>query len=353
MRRPSYLTACVFGVALAILAQQMAADAQDDAANSKAASKRSPGSQQQPASAERIAQWVRELDDDQYTVREAATAALSAAGKEAVAPLAKAAAGDGSEGGSLEVSARCVAILERLAGSDSAELADAARDALESLAPPRRTPASERAADALARLSARHAERAKKKLLQLGAVRGSGENFLRKDVERDDQLVITKKRWTGTIDDLRLLAYLPDITYVSIHGVRLNADALTHLSRLRQVRHIELYGTGLDSASIAKLREALPGLSVLDVRSGGVLGVSRFGLERCELREIIPDTPAARAGLQPMDVVTHVDGKPLDTYRALISHLRTCSGGDKVKLAIERGGKKIDVEVTLAAWGDE
>jgi hypothetical protein len=343
MWRAIYVTGFAIGV---VLASKVGAQTGDAAPDGQTAPKASPV-KQQPASSEQIAKWVRDLDADNFEVRQTATAALSAAGKKAVAPLAKAAAGD-----SLEVSARSVSILERLAGDDDSAVADAARDALESAARDAKTTVSERAADALSRIYAKHAESVRKRLYGLGVVQGSGENFLRKDIQRDDQLVVTKKRWTGTSDDLRLLAYLEDIKYLSIHGVRLDETALSHLTRLRHVRHLELYGTGLDAKGAAKLREALPGLSV-DVRSGGVLGVSRFGTERCELREIIEGTPAAKAGLQPMDIVSHIDGKPLATYRELISYLATRSGGDKVKLAIERGGKKIEVEVTLASWGDQ
>src|SRR5262245_52390642 len=190
MWRATYLTVCMIGVGLALLTADLSASAPPDQQepSGKLPPKASP-SAKQPATAERIAAWIRELDDDRYTAREAATAALTAAGKEAIAPLAKAAAA-----GSLEVSVRCVAILERLAGNDDVTLADAAREALESLAPAGRTMASERAADALTRVYAKHAERLKRRFFQLGAVRGSGENFLRKDIERDDQLVITKKR---------------------------------------------------------------------------------------------------------------------------------------------------------------
>jgi hypothetical protein len=341
---------CVVGVCLVLRALDLAAWAQTGGAapDGKAPSQAPPTPKQQQAAQERIAQWIRELDDDRYVVREAATVALTGARREAISLLAKAAIG-----GSAEVSARSIAILGRLALDDDAALADAAREALEGLTAAEQSAISQRAAGALSRVYAKHAERAKKKLYELGVIHGSGENFIRKEVQRDDQLMLTKKRWKGKSDDLRLLAYAQDITYLSIHGVRLDADALPHLARLKQLRSLELYGTGLDAKSVAKLREALPGLTRLDVRSGGVLGVSRFGFERCELREIMPDTPAAKAGLRPMDIVTHIDGKPLETYRALISYLATRAGGDKVKLLVERGGEKVEIEVILASWGDE
>ncbi len=332
--------------------QPQAPHATDGKPASKEPASKEPVSKERPASKEQVAQWLRDLDDDHYAVREAATAALSAAGNEAIAPLTKAAAGE-----SLEVTVRCVRILERLAGDNTAPAdaarADAALAALESLAPPRQTPAAERAAAALSRLYAKQAGRAKKQLYQLGVIHGSGENFIRKDVQRENHLLLTKKRWTGKTDDLRLFAYTEDITYLSIHGIPLGADALPHLTRLRHLESLELYGTGLDAASIAKLRAALPNLRNLDIRSGGVLGVSRFGPANCELREIMLGSPAAKAGLRPLDVVSQIDGHPLETYRALISYLATRTGGDKVKLAVERDGKKLEVEVTLGSWGDE
>ncbi len=80
-------------------------------------------------SPERIAQWIRELDDDKFAVRQRAEKALVEAGEPAVAALAEAARGD-----SAEVTMRSISALEALAGSEEAPASKAATAALEKLA---------------------------------------------------------------------------------------------------------------------------------------------------------------------------------------------------------------------------
>ena len=63
--------------------------------------------------------------------------------------------------------------------------------------------------------------------------------------------------------------------------------------------------------------------------------------------EVIDDGPGARAGLRPGDVVTSFEGEPLfESYRLRWLTAAT-PPGRKVKLGIWRGGKQLDVSVTL------
>ena len=98
----------------------------------------------QPASAEQIARWVRDLDAGSAAVRDAAGKALVAAGTSAVKPVARAA-----KGKSLEVTVRGVAVLKALLASDDAATRQAARSALEGLAENTNHPAGQEATKAL------------------------------------------------------------------------------------------------------------------------------------------------------------------------------------------------------------
>jgi putative serine protease PepD len=59
--------------------------------------------------------------------------------------------------------------------------------------------------------------------------------------------------------------------------------------------------------------------------------------------------PAERAGLQPGDVVTAVDGDPVADYEAFVVAIRAHSPGDTVTLTVERDGQTRDYAITLAS----
>jgi S1-C subfamily serine protease len=66
------------------------------------------------------------------------------------------------------------------------------------------------------------------------------------------------------------------------------------------------------------------------------------------IREVLADTPAADAGLQVDDVVTAVNGEPVDAERTLRDRLIAYEAGDTVTLTVVRGDETLDIEVTLA-----
>ncbi|MFF5263170.1 S1C family serine protease [Actinomadura viridis] len=59
--------------------------------------------------------------------------------------------------------------------------------------------------------------------------------------------------------------------------------------------------------------------------------------------------PADRAGLRPGDVITAVDGKPIEDATDLIAMIRSKAPGDTVKVTYQRGGRESTVNLTLAA----
>lgn len=103
-----------------------------------------------------------------------------------------------------------------------------------------------------------------------------------------------------------------------------------------------------------------PGFDVF-IPSGGRLGVAFENVtaelaqdaeltvtEGALVREVVADSPAAEAGLQQDDVITAVNGEPVDAERTLRDRLIAYEAGDTVTLTIARGDETLDIDVTLA-----
>ncbi len=63
--------------------------------------------------------------------------------------------------------------------------------------------------------------------------------------------------------------------------------------------------------------------------------------------EVVPGSPAEQAGLQPMDVITAVDGKALDDTYALADAISGHKPGDKINLTVNRDGQTVPLTATL------
>jgi putative serine protease PepD len=77
------------------------------------------------------------------------------------------------------------------------------------------------------------------------------------------------------------------------------------------------------------------------------LGVSLPDDGAATFEDVVESAPADRAGLQPGDEVTEVDGKPITTGDELRDAIDAKKPGDKITLTIERAGDERTVEVTL------
>ena len=62
-----------------------------------------------------------------------------------------------------------------------------------------------------------------------------------------------------------------------------------------------------------------------------------------------PDAPAARAGVRRNDVIRTVDGESISDSSDLLSKIATRRPGETVELGIFRGGKIVDIAVTLTS----
>lgn len=66
------------------------------------------------------------------------------------------------------------------------------------------------------------------------------------------------------------------------------------------------------------------------------------------ISNVVPNGPAAKAGVQVGDTIVAVDGKPVKTGDELVADIAGRKPGTRVELGIVRGGKKITLPVTVA-----
>jgi len=77
-----------------------------------------------------------------------------------------------------------------------------------------------------------------------------------------------------------------------------------------------------------------------------------FGLEKPEgalVTQVIPDSPAEKAGLKEEDIIIKVDGRKIENHNELMRVISLSPVGKAVELTIVRKGKEKKIKVTLAA----
>ncbi len=86
-----------------------------------------------------------------------------------------------------------------------------------------------------------------------------------------------------------------------------------------------------------------------ELRRRGMLGVRLVPAPTgAGVEQAMPDTPAAKAGLRPGDVIIKVNGDDVSELPQFMSMMRKFYGGDTIKLTVKRGDETIETDLTLA-----
>jgi len=85
----------------------------------------------------------------------------------------------------------------------------------------------------------------------------------------------------------------------------------------------------------------------LPVSEGAVIGGGANGSTGQTEPGVVPDSPAAQAGLRDGDIVTAVEGVKIDAEHPLDAVLVQFAPGRTVTLTVLRDGQEVQVQVTL------
>ncbi len=81
--------------------------------------------------------------------------------------------------------------------------------------------------------------------------------------------------------------------------------------------------------------------------SFGIVPDYAEGLGGVRAESVVPDSPAARAGVRPGDIVTHLDGRPVASLGAFSAALKALAPGQTVVARVCRAGADSELRVTL------
>jgi hypothetical protein len=294
---------------------------------------------------QQVQQWVADLDDAQFAVRQAATRKLREIGLVAVQPLAAAADGRQSE-----VTRRAVDVLDSLCESDDIDVAAAARDALERLVHSTHRLPAHRASVVLRGQRLRQQRAALAEIQRLGATVTSA-------VVEDGEMVIGSlvlgRKWEAGDEGLKYLVKLGRIEQLKLYGPQFTDEGLAYLTKLGGVQTLRLYATEISDDGQRHLQASLPGTSV-DRRNGALLGVSGIGDARgCRLITVKDGSAAERAGIEVDDVITAVNGVPIPDMTTLVAIIAKQRPGDRVKIGVQRGDEQLEKDIVLGELGEE
>jgi hypothetical protein len=304
------------------------------------------------ASTKQISQWIKELDDDHYAVREDAQHRLVSAGNLALEAVAVVAA---DQGASLESITRAVRILTAWSDSKDTSLRLAALERLGSL-----TNRPLEAALATEMLAALYEQNAIEAIQRLGGlcepvnqlpVNARIPNLYK---NRQPLRVTLGANWKGTDEDLKSIAQIRRTTVVSLYSAPIGDQALVHLTKIPALTRVEIYGTQLSEESIDAFRKQLPEtVKTVEVRrSGAKLGIGGKPVQGvAQVATVLPGSAADRGDLQQHDVITHVAGEPVDSFEALTKRIATYQPGATVELTIRRKNQTVTKTVTFDRWG--
>ena len=290
---------------------------------------------------------IARLGDDDFRVRRRAEQDLWELGPTAIDPLAAEA-----ERHEPAIARSAISLLEKMFVDGCIDVADRAERALERLA---------QSNDPHASLMARSVLVGNQQLRQrraVAAIRAFGGKV---DYQppSDAQLANLQFGWNFSGEENRVPGLPVAVLHVwLLKGWEGGEEGLWHIRRLEDSWSARLWGvevtnvrgSGVTTEQVQALAARIPNLTVHE--RGPSLGIRANAVGECEVKNILPDGAAHRAGIIPGDVIIGFDEKPIESFNDLVGLLLQRTPDEEVELRIRRRGELVTIPVTLLGWRD-
>ncbi len=160
-------------------------------------------------------------------------------------------------------------------------------------------------------------------------------------------------KWHGTSEDLRAITKLSRQLAYEVNGAPIDDAVAKMFEAKKKLVYLRFTNTRVSPAAINALKRRHPDAMVL-LRNRSKLGV---GGQNNQLGVLVtrvePNSGAATAGIAEGDIITTLDGKPIQDFDRLTVQIAQHQPGEKVDIEVVRGEKKMKLPVTLGEWTDE
>jgi hypothetical protein len=156
-------------------------------------------------------------------------------------------------------------------------------------------------------------------------------------------------QWKGSDADLAVLRDLNHAAVLEISDRKLTDAALEHIAAMPELAQLTLQNVAYDRVALRRFKKLRPEVNV-HAFGPAILGISGEPAEEGFLvNHVVPESGAAKGGIESGDVIRRIDGETVDSFEALTLVIAPHKPGDTVSLEFTRRGEAKTGRAALGA----